>query len=861
VDPSKAAVIGDGRLAPSQGVANTTVGAPVPSLDAPRGMGAELRAVSGLFAQLLVLLLVIREFNIENEAFFRLAGLTVAAFPVHHFLPHRYRLSFFVAVSLAGIAIILGPVQGLWLIGLGLGIIGICLLPVSLLARSAILLALGAGLSLPRWGLGSVPWSPAIWPVLGSMFMFRVIIYLYDRSHERQPPTLPQTLAYFFLLPNVCFPLFPVVDFKKFCRNYYDTEPGKIYQVGVEWIWRGVVQLLLYRVVYYYLTMDSVAVDNLADLVVYMVSTFLLYVRISGQFHIIVGILHLFGFNLPETHHRYFLASSFTDFWRRINIYWKDFMLKVFYYPAFFRLRKLGDVRALVLATILTFLCTWVLHTFQWFWIRGSVFIEGNDILFWSAFGLLVIVNSVYETKHGRSRTLSKTSRTLRESISVVIRTVGTFTVICILWSLWTSESITDWLLMCRSAFTLPPWAPWRFVAVAGGCAVAAVLVVYGVWRGGTKPKGTEARVPPGVIMATGLALCILVTPVVTAKLGPPGEILASLRSASLNRRDAEQFQRGYYENLLDVGKFNDELWRIYGRFPTDFVRSLSKLGLSRPTGDGEGYELVPLKEGRFVGAMVRTNRWGMRDRDYSRTRPADTYRIAMLGPSTTMGSGVEADQSFEALLEQELTANAAKGMRYEVLNFGIAGYTPLNIRYQLQKKVFSFEPNAVLYVGHAGDMTSAKAQFITLVTKQTLPADPFLQDLVRRTGIRPTTGSNEANRRMKPYTAELLDWVYRSIVADCHQRHVQPVFAYLELITESAEPWRAKDRAQVLDLAARAGFLVLDLRGVYGDRPPSSLWIAENDGHPNALASRLIADRLYALIRSKRAELGLNLQ
>jgi hypothetical protein len=269
----------------------------------------------------------------------------------------------------------------------------------------------------------------------------------------------------------------------------------------------------------------------------------------------------------------------------------------------------------------------------------------------------------------------------------------------------------------------------------------------------------------------------------------------------------------------------------------------------------------VPLKEGRFVGAMVRTNRWGMRDRDYSQTRPADTYRIAMLGPSTTMGSGVEADQSFEALLEQELTANAANGMRYEVLNFGIAGYTPLNIRYQLQKKVFSFDPNAVLYVGHAGDMASAKAQFITLVTKQTLPADPFLQDLVRRTGIRPTTGSNEANRRMKPYTAELLDWVYRSIVADCHQRHVQPVFAYLELITESAEPWRAKDRAQVLDLAARAGFMVLDLRGVYGDRPPSSLWIAENDGHPNALASRLIADRLYALIRSKRAELGLNLQ
>jgi lysophospholipase L1-like esterase len=31
--------------------------------------------------------------------------------------------------------------------------------------------------------------------------------------------------------------------------------------------------------------------------------------------------------------------------------------------------------------------------------------------------------------------------------------------------------------------------------------------------------------------------------------------------------------------------------------------------------------------------------------------------------------------------------------------------------------------------------------------------------------------------------------------------------------------------------------------------RPPSELWIAENDGHPNALGNRLIADRLQALL------------
>ena len=64
-----------------------------------------------------------------------------------------------------------------------------------------------------------------------------------------------------------------------------------------------------------------------------MLGTFLLYLRVSGQFHLIVGLLHLFGFRLPETHKLYYLAHSFTELWRRINIYWTDFMMKPVFYP------------------------------------------------------------------------------------------------------------------------------------------------------------------------------------------------------------------------------------------------------------------------------------------------------------------------------------------------------------------------------------------------------------------------------------------------------------------------------------------------------------------------------------------------
>ena len=805
-----------------------------------------------ILGQLLLLLVLIKQFNLESEAFFRLSALTVAGFAIHYFLDLRYRLPFFVLLSLAGIALVLGAVQAAWLVGLGLALIGIAHLPFGFWVRSGILLAVAGALSVPRWGLGQVPWSAAIWPILGSMFFFRMIVYMYDRKHSKEPTNWWRTLGYFFLLPNVCFPLFPVVDYRKFSRNYYDVERHKIYQVGVEWMWRGLLQLVLYRLVYARLTVDAAAVSNLGELLVYMLSTYMLYVRISGHFHLVIGMLHLFGFNLPETHHRYFLASSFTDFWRRINIYWKDFMLKVFYYPAYFKVRKLGDTTALILATAFTFVMTWLLHLVQWFWIRGSVLIETNDIIFWTIFGLLVTVNSIYETRRPRARALNP-ARTLRQSTGLVFRTLGTFTVICALWSFWTAESVTDWLLMMQSATVLPAWTAAQFALLASALVLTLGAIIIAVWKGtSSTDRSTAIRIPTAAVYATTIALCVLPLPMVAAATGQ-AEFVGALASGRLNQRDAEQFQRGYYENLLDIGRFNDELQKVYDAMPTDFVRSLSALGLAKSTPDAQGYELLPFREGRFVGRVVRTNRWGMRDRDYSPLPAEGIYRLALLGPSTAMGSGVDENESFEALLEERLNHQAAGG-RYEILNFGVAGYSPFQMLVQLERKVTAFRPDMAIFLGHVSDIEGTARYVTRLIQKGTLPHDPYLLDLVRRTGISPDSGPNEARRRMRPYREELLRWVYSTFVAECRQRGIAPVFVYMQVVTEPDEPWRAADRNRILALAREAQFAVLDLTGAYEGYTSQQLWIAENDGHPNALGNRLLADKLYRLLTESQS-------
>ena len=145
-------------------------------------------------------------------------------------------------------------------------------------------------------------------------------------------------LSYFFLLPNYYFLLFPVVDFQTFRRSYFQRDIHPVAQQGVWWIFRGTTHLLLYRLIYQLqgrFTPPTCSGSHRRGRKI--IFCYLLYLRVSGQFHIIAGMLCLFGYDMPETNHRYLLAHSVNDLWRRMNIYWKDFMVKIVYLPGLFQ--------------------------------------------------------------------------------------------------------------------------------------------------------------------------------------------------------------------------------------------------------------------------------------------------------------------------------------------------------------------------------------------------------------------------------------------------------------------------------------------------------------------------------------------
>ena len=362
-----------------------------------------------LLIELLLVSAVLHLFHVEGHRhFFPVYCFIVGGFAIHTWLPLRHRLAFFAVLSVTCLLFVLGWTNGSKVLGIGFALIGICYLPIGLGLRLAMLATTGIALAFAR-----VSFPLPFWPVLGSMFMFRLILFVYETRRETPKPALAWTISYFFLLPNVCFPLFPVVDYKTFKDTWYDEDEWEIYQRGVTWIVRGVLHLLLYRFIKLHLVPDVQENDDVPNIALFMCMNYALYLQVSGQFHLITGLLHLFGFNLPRSHHLFFLATSFSDIWRRINIYWKDFMANMFFYPIFFALRRRGTSvgPAIMLGVFGVFICTWLLHSWQTFWLLGRFPLTANDAFLWLGVGICVAVNAFLDARRTTKRNQKENER------------------------------------------------------------------------------------------------------------------------------------------------------------------------------------------------------------------------------------------------------------------------------------------------------------------------------------------------------------------------------------------------------------------------------------------------------------------
>lgn len=806
---------------------------------------------------------VVYAFDIEGDLNLPvMMAFVCVAFIINAFLPISYRLFFFFTASLVPIFYFLSPTQAFTFIGIALALIGVCHLPFSITIRKLLVVLFGIGLAYCQYTIkktgfvGGIAFTSNFVSLLGVMFMFRIILYLHELKYQKKKPSIWQSLSYFFTLPNFSFPIFPIIDFKIFNSTYYNQQDTEIYERGVNLIILGLFQLLIYRVIYYLLPLVS-EVDGVLMLFYYLTISYLFLIRLNGILNILVGILRLFGFNLPDIFNYMFLSHGFEDYWRRVNIYWKDFMVKIFYYPIYFKFRKKNTILALTIGTLLTFFFNWFLHSYQWFWILGKFPIRIPEIAFWTALCILVLIAVVYQTKN-RSKTNASNfnSKTWKFAMTRASQIIFTNLVVTIIYSLYNSPSISDWMnlfIKAKKSSILEV----GFVLLI--LLVTLFALTIGVWMyENEKFKNLfrfSSRYQDIYKFTFLIGVLFISSSFANNFLSRKNQnILDFYITHQLNKTDAELQSKGYYEDILEGNKFNSQSWQNQSKRPAHWVR-LNKTGAMikkdlfvnlKPNID------ILFKERRLV-----TNSWGMRDKEYSKKRPDQTVRIAILGGSFEMGTGVENNEVFENLIEDRLNCNRKPNdPNYEVLNFSISGSSIIKNIEKFHKQVKDFEPTHVLLSLHDEevfhfqktlkwiDEQSESKEKLESIFKNS-PWVRELVDLINKENLGYDLNIKEEEKIRRGN--KLIEWCLNHLNEKCLENGIN-----LSIILTPTLDNEIKNLNEIVRILKKNKINYHDIRSAYLNYDNNLLKIAEWDNHANAKGHDLIANALYLKINEK---------
>lgn len=108
-------------------------------------------------------------------------------------------------------------------------------------------------------------------------------------------------------------------------------------------------------------------------------------------------------------------------------------------------------------------------------------------------------------------------------------------------------------------------------------------------------------------------------------------------------------------------------------------------------------FDLRPNLNVRFQRAPVSTNSCGMRGPERPVKKPHNTFRIALLGDSFTFGWGVDQKKIFPQRIEDTLNRASNGAPHFEVLNFGVPGYSTFQEVAKFEESGLDFEPDAVV--------------------------------------------------------------------------------------------------------------------------------------------------------------------
>jgi lysophospholipase L1-like esterase len=249
-------------------------------------------------------------------------------------------------------------------------------------------------------------------------------------------------------------------------------------------------------------------------------------------------------------------------------------------------------------------------------------------------------------------------------------------------------------------------------------------------------------------------------------------------------------------------------------------------------------------------------NAEGYRGHEFRVEKPADVYRIVILGDSFTFGEGTPDALVYPALLEHTLRARRAAGRRIEVLNLGMPGDDAGDALRIFRGYGRRLSPDLVVYQWNTNDFPSlhVKRDHVELIGTR------YREAFANAAALRWSRLLSFAYVRLRTWqlSRELVETTRSELetaeqpftpIGRLRRRAAESgarfaVLAFPELIRFDAYPYAALV-ALLGEYCARQHIVLIDLLPALAAHRDRELWVHEMDHHPNALAHGIAAREL----------------
>lgn len=290
--------------------------------------------------------------------------------------------------------------------------------------------------------------------------------------------------------------------------------------------------------------------------------------------------------------------------------------------------------------------------------------------------------------------------------------------------------------------------------------------------------------------------------------------------------------------------------FNCFNYFKMDSVHNFGVSGLLRSSSNPELiYELKPNLDTYFKLARFKTNSHGIRGKECGIIKPKNTFRIAVIGSSITLGSGVDNEDTFCLVLERRLNAESSS-LSYEVINFAVPSYTLNQNLSTLKYCALEYNPDLILFcMVEAGSIDpSAGSEKIGQVYKPLPRSYPFFESFfvklleANKITYRFKEEEPRINRKINNSRIVILDKAF-SEIEEISQKNKVPVIMLIAKIYCRDQYYDKK----IESLSLKHGFGFIDTTEAFKDRGNlEKFWIYKIDKKPNKSAHKIFSEVIY---------------